>query len=142
MNRDALICTECDQKVSLCLGYDGYQGRCECRFLNLSIDGTEKPTMWKSWGDLATPINFKVRHKGHIHNGEVIEDSFVECLRCNETDNVEMESEEVDIDNIDLKVTFTCDNEHGMFNNQNISVAYYNTIHRMGESVKDMLRNR
>lgn len=142
MNDKTLVCTSCDSVVTTASGYDGYFAECGHDHFSLSVGSNgETPYSWGKWGDLQQPSNFKVYLSGHIRNNEKVSEPHVVCSRCNSSrcndeENIELTSEEVDIFGCDLKITFTCTNDH-YYNDKNLeSLAYYDSKMLTGMELK------
>lgn len=134
MNDKTLVCTSCDSVVTTAHGYDGYFAECGHDHFSLSVGGNgETPYSWGKWSDLQQPSNFKV-----YHSEPRVVCSRCNSSRCNNEENIELTSEEVDIFGHDLKITFTCTNDHYHDDRNLESLAYYDSKMLVGKELKKL----
>lgn len=132
LRNDTLVCTSCDEVVTLESGYDGYMAKCGCEYtsFSLSVGSGDKPYSWECAEKLTELKGFK------IDGGEWTKEGMVgqtaKCLRCDNED-LDIEFEDVSIGNLKRKATLRCENEHGSTGYVNVDTVYDN----MGDYTSD-----
>lgn len=122
-----LVCTDCDEVVTVQFGFEGYVGACGCQTHPFAAQGDRgHPTTWESFGDASSTDDFAFYHEGMVHDGEVLEDSFAVCLVCNESDALETvpKEENLDVFGRDLKIQIRCENDH-YFDDRQVEETVY-----------------
>ena len=136
-----LICTHCDNLVTLGYGYDGYFGTCDCDRHVLSISSGDRPTTWVQLEDATSPDWFTVETEWDTETGQM-EVVSVTCTRCGQQDQVTVTTEPLNTSvDYNYKAIFECAREHGDFDHTNTAVAYYNASMPSGEAITRYERN-